>query len=85
MPDTRLQILALRVAADLLEMSISEGADLTIRGLIADEATLHEATFDTAADQDHLDLDLFDPAVFAQLVNEVKVLLARGGYSVAVR
>jgi hypothetical protein len=75
----RVQILALRVAADLLEFAISGEADeeMMVRNLVHDEPTLHEAVFDTADDQDHLDLDLFDRSVFAALVNEVKTLLAR--------
>lgn len=64
-------------------MSISEGSDLSIRALIHDEPTLHEATFDTADDQDHFDLDLLDPSVFAALVNEVKTLLTRADYGPA--
>jgi hypothetical protein len=77
MPDpTRVRVLALRVAADLLEFSLAEGADLKIESLLADEAMLHEATFDTADDQDHLDLDLFDRATFAALVDEVRTLLS---------
>jgi hypothetical protein len=78
MPDrTRIQVLALRIGADLLEMSVTAEMPELIRTLIADEPTLHEAVFDTASDQDHLDLDLFDPPTFAALVNEVKTLLVR--------
>jgi hypothetical protein len=76
---TRIHVLALRVAADLLEFAISGEADeeMMVLNLLHDEPTLHEAVFDTADDQDHLDLDLFEPSVFVALVNEVKTLLAR--------
>ncbi len=81
---TRIQIIALRVAADLLALSLSaestEMPEMSIRNLIADEPTLHEAVFDTAGDFDHLDLDLFDRSVFAALVNEVRTLLVRADY-----
>jgi hypothetical protein len=74
---TQAQIIALRVAADLLEYTLSGETDLTAHALLRDEAMLREATFDTASDQDHLDLDLLDPEVFAAVLNEVRALLTR--------
>lgn len=85
MTDRKIQILALRTAADLLELTLRAESvqmpELSIRNLLADEPTLREAVFDTAGDIDQPEgVDLFEPSVFAQLFGEVRTLLVATSY-----
>jgi hypothetical protein len=77
---TQVQVLALRVAADLIQFQAEEGLVLEIE--LPDE-DLREAVWDTSMDQDTLNLDLFDELVFIQVVNEVRALLKRARESSA--
>jgi hypothetical protein len=70
-PDRRVDILALRVTADLLAVADEADPEIDILG-----TDLTEAIWETALDTESLDLDLFDPNVQAELTDRVKGLLA---------
>jgi hypothetical protein len=73
--DRRVDILALRVTADLL--AVVEDADYEGLDILGTDLT--EAIWETALDSESLDLDLFDPAVQAELTDRVKGLFAHLG------
>jgi hypothetical protein len=70
--DRRIDILALRVTADLIAYATEEEADpeLDLLG-----GNLREAIWETAQDSEALDLDLFDPNVQTELTDRVRGLM----------
>jgi hypothetical protein len=69
--DRRIDILALRVTADLIAYATSEEVDpdLDLRH------ELREAIWETAQDTDTLGLDIFDPVIQTELTDRVRGLI----------
>jgi hypothetical protein len=80
----KLQALALRTAADLIEGlttddAIAEGADLA--RVLADPSWFDEVLFGTLDNVDHPEgVDLFDRETYATIRREVLALIARANY-----
>ncbi len=82
--DVRLQVLALRTAADIIEGCATEGSEITLAGLLSDPGWFEEVLFGTLDNLDHPEgVELFDRETYATVRREVLALIARADYGPA--